>query len=123
MAPRKGKVGSPSPASTPDRRTRAFRSPAYPKQPKIITIHLTMRHSRNGVFYGPGAVRTTEEKAKSFLNTEHEAQAKELSLVQERAFIIGFQNGVPIRREVPAAQFDNILTREELPMGSVGNRR
>ena len=86
----------------------------------MVTITLLMRHSINGRFYGPGIVTLTESKANAFLNVEHEAQAKEASLFQERAFIVSFRGGVPVRREVPAAMFDTLLAREELPIQSMG---
>ena len=83
-------------------------------RPKLLTVTLQMRHSINGVFYGPGTVRLSESKAMAFLNTEQAATEKEDSLFQQRAFILGFRNGVPMRREVPAQRFDDIMAREEL---------
>ena len=96
------------------------RKAQLPAPPKMVTITLLMRHSINGKFYGPGIVTLTESKANAFLNVEHEAQAKEASLFQERAFIVSFRGGVPVRREVPAAMFDTLLAREELPIQSMG---
>lgn len=139
MAKPKGKVGSPSSTqprfviedgesieATADRevyrkkKSRHF-NPTLP--PKMVTVTLQMRHSINGIFYGPGTVTLTESKANAFLNTEHEAMAKETSLFQQQAFIIGFRNGVPVRREVPAQRFDDILAREELPIETMGGMR
>ena len=57
--------------------------------------------------------------AESFLNTEHEAEKKELSLQRQEAYIIGFGPSGPVKRQVPWAQFDNILAREELPLQSM----
>ena len=65
----------------------------------------------------------TESKARRLLSTEYDAMAKETELTQNRAFILSFRNGVPVRREVPASRFDDILTREELPVGSTGGER
>ena len=91
--------------------------------PKPVVVTLQMRHSINGKFYGPGTVTLSEGKARTLLNTEHEAMHKEDSLVRQQAFIIQFRNGVPMRREVPAGQFDNILMREELPLTNMGGMR
>ena len=92
-------------------------------RPKLVEVTLQMRHSINGRFFGPGPVRVTENDAQHFLNTEHVAAEKELSLVQERAFLIGMQNGVPVKREVPAQRFDSLLMREELPVGTMPHER
>ena len=92
-------------------------------RPKLVTVRLQMRHSVNGNFYGPGLVTVSESKANAFLNTEHEALLKEESLVRQQAFIVSFRNGVPVRREVPAAMFDTFLAREEFPIESMGGER
>ena len=80
--------------------------------PKMVTITLSMRHSINGKFYGPGTLTTTEAKARAFLNAEHAAQEKEMSLQRQEAYIIGVGPGGPVKRQVPWAQFDTILNRE-----------
>mgnify|MGYP001560340587 FL=1 len=97
--------------------------PPVPKKEKLVPVTLGMRHSLNGVFIGPGTVMLTESKARRLLSTEYDAMAKETELTQNRAFILSFRNGVPVRREVPASRFDDILTREELPVGSTGGER
>jgi hypothetical protein len=91
-----------------------------PPKPVMVTVTLQMRHSINGAFTGPGTVILPEAKARAFLNVEHEALIKEAMLVRQQAFIIGFRQGVPVRREVPASRFDEILGREELPIASLG---
>ena len=98
--------------------------PPRPKTPKpfkqeYITVTLNLRHSVNGVFYGPGTVRIVKGMAESFLNTEHEAAAKEMSLGRQEAFIIGFGPSGPVKRQVPWAQFDAYMAREELPIQSM----
>ena len=92
-------------------------------EPALITVTLQMRHSFNGKFYGPGTVRVTPTKAQIFLNTEHEAGQKESSLSRQEAFIIGVGPGGPMKRQVPWAQFDTILSREELPLTHMEGRR
>lgn len=88
--------------------------------PKMVTVTLQMRHSINGTFYGPGQVTIKEKDAQRFLNTEHEAIQKELSLTRQEAFIISYgPHGGLVRRQVPWAQFDNILSREELPLNQL----
>ena len=147
MPDRNGTVGSPSPAEPTLKRKRprttmksilaaraAAKAKLHPKPPKpprvpapkkekLIQINLGMRHSFNGVFIGPGLVTTTEAKARRLLSTEHDAMSKEIELTQNRAFIMSFRNGVPVRREVPASRFDDILAREELPVGTMGGER
>lgn len=76
---------------------------------KYVTVDLQMRHSFNGKFYGPGSVRLTTNKANLFLNTEHEAAQKEASLQQQRAYVIQTRGGVPVKRQVPWTQFDQVL--------------
>ena len=139
MARRKGKAGSPSPAhltprfvledgqpveATVDREVyrKPRGRPPLPK-PKVSTVRLQLRHSVNGKFYGPGVVTIPEKKAQLFLNVEHEAALKEDSLVRQQAFIISFRNGAPVRREVPAQRFDDILAREELPLDTMPSER
>lgn len=95
---------------------KRYDKPKPPKPPALVQVTLSLRHSLNGQFYGPGTIMLPEHKARRLLNTEQEAQEKELSLVQQRAFIMGFRNGVPMRREVPYQRFDEILTREELTL-------
>ena len=79
-----------------------------------ILVTLRLRHSINGRFYGPGEVWLTPYKAEAFLNTEHEAAQKEVNLQQQQAFIIGNRGGVMTKRQVPWAQFDDILGRSEV---------
>lgn len=86
---------------------------AKPGSGKIM-VDLKMRHSVNGRFYGPGKVLVHRHKAEMFLNTEYEAAQKEVSLQQQQAFIIGNRNGVMAKRQVPWAQFDDILGRSEV---------
>ena len=139
MARRKGKAGSPSPANLAPKfiledgqsveitadpevyRKKRGRPPL--NKPKLSTVRLQLRHSVNGKFYGPGVVTVPEKKAQLFLNVEHEAALKEDSLVRQQAFIISFRNGVPVRREVPAQRFDDILAREELPLATMPSER
>ena len=140
MARRNGKAGSPSPAHrTPkfvledgqsveatvdhevSRKPRG--RPPLPPKPKMVTVRLQLRHSVNGKFFGPGVVTVPEKKAQMFLNVEHEAALKEDSLVRQQAFIVSFRNGVPVRREVPAQRFDDILAREELPLDVMPSER
>ena len=80
--------------------------------PKFVTVTLQLRHSFNGKFYGPGTVKLPHHKAEMFLNTEHEAAQKELSLQQQQAYIISMGGGAPAKRQVPWAQFDTILGRD-----------
>ncbi len=94
-----------------------------PPPPKLMPVTLQMRHSINGKFYGPGTLMLTEKEAQRFLNVEYEAMLKEDSLTRQQAFIISMHNGVPVRREVPTEQFDNILMREELPVGNMPSGR
>lgn len=82
--------------------------------PKLITITLAMRHSFNGRFYGPGPVRVTREKAERLLNTEYEAAQKEVNLQQQQAFLLVNRGGVIGKRQVPFAQFDQILANSEV---------
>ena len=89
----------------------------------MVTVRLQLRHSVNGKFFGPGVVTVPEKKAQMFLNVEHEAALKEDSLVRQQAFIVSFRNGVPVRREVPAQRFDDILAREELPLDVMPSER
>ena len=93
---------------------------AIPPKPKMVSVMLQLRHSINGRYFGPGRVTVTEKQAQNFLHVEQNAAEKELSLVQQRAYIIEFHNGVPIRREVPSQRFDDILMREEVPLHSMG---
>ena len=90
-----------------------------PPKPEMLTITLQMRHSINGVFYGPGRMTVPKSMAESFLNTEYMAAEKELSLQRQEAFIIGFGPSGPVKRQVPWAQFDTIMSREELPLQSM----
>ena len=107
--------------AAPDEGQRRRGRPPLNK-PKLISVTLQLRHSVNGHYYGPGLVRITEKEAQRFLNVEYEAACKEDSLMRQQAFIIQFRNGVPVRREVPAQRFDDILAREELPMDTMGGR-
>lgn len=85
--------------------------------PKLVTVNLSMRHSFNGKFYGPGKVLVSPTKADVFLNTEHIAAQKEMSLTRQDAFIINYgPHGGLVKRQVPWARFDDILAREELPL-------
>ena len=92
-------------------------------KPKLSTVTLQLRHSINGQYYGPGVVTLPQKQAQMFLNVEYDAALKEDSLVRQQAFIIQFRNGVPVRREVPAQRFDDILGREELPVESMPMER
>ena len=84
-----------------------------PLSPPLVTVHLQMRHTVNGHVFGPGPVKLSPGQAEAFLHTEHEANAKEISLTQQQAFIIQYgPSGQPIRRQVPWAQFDVIMSRE-----------
>ena len=84
---------------------------------KHIIVHLQMRHSVNGHFYGPGAVRLSPSQAEAFLKTEHEAAEKEFSLMQQQAFIIKYgPNGAPMKHQVPYAKFDQILGQSEVAL-------
>ncbi|MGH7274520.1 MAG: hypothetical protein ACREIQ_08705, partial [Nitrospiria bacterium] len=77
---------------------------------QLITVNLQMRHSVNGQFFGPGPVRVSQGLADAFLNTEYEAAQKELSLVQQQAFMIQYgPNGSPVKRQVPWERFNEIL--------------
>ena len=87
-------------------------SPAISLKPHSVTVTLQLRHSVNGKFYGPGKVTVIQELADVFLNTEAEAASKELSLVRQEAFIIGMGPGGPVKRQVPWAKFDQLLTQE-----------
>ena len=87
-----------------------------PKPAQLVTVTLQMRHTFNGRFYGPGTIRVSPTKAQIFLNTEHEALQKEASLSRQEAFLIGVGPGGPMKRQVPWAQFDNFLSREQLPL-------
>ena len=109
----------------PTRDREVYRAPkarTAPPKPLMVTVTLQMRHSINGLFTGPGTVTLPEAKARAFLNIEHEALAKEDTLVRQQAFIVSFRNGVPVRREVPASRFDEILGREELPISTFGGQ-
>ena len=79
---------------------------------KYVTVHLQMRHSINGTFVGPGPVRVPVGQAEAFLNVEHEAIQKEQSLTQQQSFIIGWGPFGPVKRQVPTARFEELLTRE-----------
>lgn len=103
-----------------------YRPPKGPSKARVekpVIVTLQMRHTINGRAYGPGTVTLSPSKAQAFLHTEHEALAKEDSLNRQQAFIIGFRGGVVMRREVPAARFDDLLMREELPIHSTGGDR
>ena len=89
-----------------------FVPPVPVPKPEYQWVELQMRHSVNGVFYGPGRVRLLKNMAEAFLNTEFMAIEKEQSLNQQQAFIIGWGPGGPVKRQVPWAQFDTILQRE-----------
>ena len=108
-------------ALRPPKRAYKFHKPRG--APQLITVTLQMRHSFNGRFYGPGTVQLTPTKAQVFLNTEHEAVQKEASLTRQEAYIIGVGPGGPVKRQVPWAQFDTILSREELPLTYMEGRR
>jgi uncharacterized Fe-S cluster-containing radical SAM superfamily enzyme len=54
-----------------------------------------------------------------FLHTEAEAGKKELSLVQQQAFIIKFGRHGPVKQQVPWQQFDRILAQAEIPIDSM----
>lgn len=82
--------------------------------PKLMTVILQMRHSFNGRFYGPGPVKVTREKAERLLNTEYEAAAKEVALQQQQAYLLVNRGGVIGKRQVPVAQFDQILAASEV---------
>ena len=118
---------APTPKPLAKARRRLNKAEAKARRPKrvfkprdpqagFVTVTLQMRHSFNGKFYGPGTIRLSPTKAQVFLNTEHEAMQKEDSLSRQEAYIIGVGPGGPIKRQVPWAQFDNILAREELPL-------
>lgn len=77
----------------------------------LVTVTLTMRHSFNGKFYGPGTVRLSESKGNLFLSQEQAAGEKELDLQQQKAYIITLGGGAPAKRQVPWAQFDTILNQ------------
>ena len=82
------------------------------EQAKWVTVNLAMRHSINGHFFGPGAVRVSPAQAEAFLNVEHEAAAKEYSLMQQQAFVLTFgPSGQPLKRQVPFERFDEVLAR------------
>ncbi len=87
-------------------------SPAINLKPQKVTVMLQLRHSVNGNFYGPGRVTLPQDMADLFLNTEANAAEKELSLNQQQAFIIGMGPGGPVKRQVPWAKFDQLLTQE-----------
>ena len=87
-------------------------SPAINLKSPKVTVMLQLRHSLNGVFYGPGRVTLPTEVADLFLNTEANAAEKELTLNQQQAFIIGMGPGGPVKRQVPWAKFDQLLTQE-----------
>ena len=108
-------------ALRPPKRAYTLRKPRG--TPQLVTVTLQMRHSFNGRFYGPGTVQVTPTKAQVFLNTEHEAVQKEASLTRQEAYIIGVGPGGPMKRQVPWAQFDTILSREELPLTHMEGRR
>ena len=86
--------------------------PTPSKPSTLLPFHLTMRHSVNGNFIGPGVVYLTKTKGEALLNTEYMAAEKEASLTQQRAYIIGFGAGGPMKRQVPWDQFDTIIMRE-----------
>lgn len=81
-----------------------------------VTVILSMRHSFNGKFYGPGEVRISGNKAQIFLNAEAGAIAKEYSLQRNEAYIMVNRGGVIGKRQVPAAQFDSILAQSEVAL-------
>ena len=87
-------------------------APTINLKPQRVTVNLQLRHSVNGKFYGPGRVTVPQDFADTFLHTEAEANEKELSLNQQQAFIIGMGPGGPVKRQVPWAKFDQLLTQE-----------
>ena len=114
---RQGKKPGPKPklkAQQPDTKPQKPKSSA-----KLVTVTLQLRHSVNGISYGPGDVTVSENLAAMFLHTEANTADKELSLVQQRAYIISFTRHGPVKRQVPWAQFDRILGQMEVPLESM----
>lgn len=92
----------------------------HKKRDEKVEVQLQIRHHVNGKSYGPGMVRVPESLANQFLNTEARAADKELSLVQQRAYIITAGRYGPRKKEVPWARFDDILNRSEIPINQLG---
>jgi hypothetical protein len=95
---------------------------AVHKAPKV-QVTLQLRHYVNQKPYGPGVVTVSKEMAQQFMQTEQEMAAQELSLVQQRAFIITAGPYGPIKREVPWQRFDTILNQSEVPLSAFGGTR
>ena len=95
--------------------------PKPKKKPvKMVGVTLQLRHHINGETYGPGDVRVSETLAQHFQHVESEAGEKELSLLQQRAFIIIAGPYGVRKQEVPWARFNEILERSEVPLGAIG---
>ena len=100
--PRKRQPGRP-------RKPVVAQAPKPPKPAKLVTVQLQLRHTVNGKNYGPGMVTVSESLARMFQNTEANVADKELSLVQQRAYIITFGPRGPQKRQVPWEKFNQIL--------------
>ena len=100
--PRKRQPGRP-------RKPIVAPAPKPLKPVKLITVQLQLRHTVNGRAYGPGMVTVSESLARMFQNTEANTADKELSLVQQRAYIITFGPRGPQKRQVPWDKFNQIL--------------
>lgn len=85
---------------------------AVTPKPKMIRVTLSLQHSVNGMFYGPGSVLLPELMAREFLNIEGKSAEKERSLMQEQAFVIVAGPYGPMKKQVPWAKFSDIMGQE-----------
>ena len=117
-APKPRSADFPVPPSLKAKSAPREASKPAQKIPKV-RVNLQLQHSVNGLNYGPGSVLVDENLANLFMNTEQQCAEKEMSLVQQQAFIIRMGRNGPVKQQVPWAQFDSILSREELPVQSI----
>ena len=125
--PKPKRVRVPKVASTDFPLPPSMSVPKSGKGPKVeqrkplpkVKLNLQLEHSINGQKYGPGPVIVDENLANMFMDTERMCYEKEISLQQQQAFIIRMGRNGPVKMQVPWAQFDTILSREELPMQSI----
>ena len=89
-------------------------------KPGMVQVQLQLQHSINGRNYGPGLVTCLADQAAQFLSTENAVAVKERSLVQQEAYIISFKHGMPVKKQVPWAQFDRIMGQTEVPLDTMG---
>jgi len=79
--------------------------PRSKKGVRKIQVTLKSRHLVNGQAYGPGQVFVLPDLAAYFQHVESRQEAKEQSLMTERAFIIQGQR----KRQVAPGRFNEIL--------------